>query len=94
MPKFVYDPETDRMVNKETREPMVSGDWTPVAPRIVGDGIEYESPITGELITGRRQEREHMAKHGVVHSAEVRERPFKLKNERFIEKRGLQSLAE
>lgn len=90
MSKYVY--RHGRMVDKETGDPMVTGNEV-CLPRMVRPIQEYHSPITGELITDRRQERDHMAKHGMVHTAEIR-KPRKLKNERFIKKHGLHRLAE
>jgi hypothetical protein len=90
--RFVYDPSQDRMVDRETGEPMVSGNGVAI-PRLVRPLTPYESPITGEMIEDRRQERDHMSKHGVVHTADIK-KPRKLKNERFIKKHGLQHLAE
>jgi hypothetical protein len=92
MARFVFDADQGRMVNKETGEPMVTGKAVAL-PRMIRPMNEYQSPITGEMITDRRQEREHMAKHGVVHTAEIKQ-PRKLKNERFIKKHGLQHLSE
>lgn len=93
MPKFVYDKDQGRMVEKGTGEPMVTGDWVPVAPRVVSDIEPYSSPITGEAITSRQHEKKHMAEHGVVHRADYASTK-KLKNERFIRKHGLQGLAD
>jgi len=90
MAKFVYNKDLDCMVDKITREPMVSGEWTPRAPMVFGFD-EYASPISGEPIGDRATEKAHMAKHDVIPAAELRA-PRKLKNERFINKHGLQSL--
>ena len=92
MARYVYDADQGCMVNKGTGEPMVTGKAVAL-PRLIRPIAEYESPITGEMITDRRQEREHMAKHNVVHTAEIK-KPRKLKNERFIKKHGLQHLSE
>lgn len=92
MATFVY--RNGQMVNKATGEPMVNRDeWVPVTPRVVSDIDPYQSPVTGEPITSRNQERDHMKEHNVIPTAELR-KPSKLKNERFIEKHGLQHLAE
>lgn len=40
------------------------------SPAIHGDIVSFVSPITKELITDRRQLREHNAKHGVTNSAD------------------------
>jgi hypothetical protein len=80
------------MVDRQTGEPMVTGN-TVALPRLALPLTPYASPITGEMIEDRRQERDHMALHGMVHKADFG-KPRKLKNERFIKKHGLQHLAE
>lgn len=92
MAVYIYSKEQGRMVDKATGEPMVTGPWSPTVPLIVSDIEAYQSPVDGTAITSRSQEREHMARHGVIHAAD-KGKPRKLKNRRFIEKRGLQSLA-
>jgi len=94
MAKFVYDPALGRMVDAETGELMVPEDGPVALPRLVRPIDGYQSPVDGTWIDDRKQEREHMAKHGVVHTAETKGAPRKLKNERFIKKHGLQHLAE
>jgi hypothetical protein len=89
----MYDPFLNRMIDKETGELMVPEDGPVAMPRVARPITPYNSPITGEVIEDRRQEREHMAKHGMVHTADI-SKPRKLKNERFIKKHGLQHLAE
>lgn len=32
-------------------------------PHVINDRVEYKSMVTGEMITGRRQHREHLAEH-------------------------------
>lgn len=94
MARYVYDKERGCMVHKDTREPMVNPDeWTPTVPRLTLDIQGYNSPITGEWIGDKKTEREHMKAHDVIPAAEIR-KPKKLKNQRFIEKHGLQGLAE
>lgn len=92
MSRYVYDATLDRMVNKETGEPMVTGKAVAL-PRLASAFDAYASPITGEVIEDRRQERDHMARHGMVHTADIK-KPRKLKNERFIKKHGLQKFAD
>lgn len=88
MAKYVYDAAQKRMVDKNTGEPMVSGPWRPVAPRVSSDIEPYQSPVDGTMICSRSKEREHMRQHGVHHVADER-KPKKLVNRRFIEKHGL-----
>lgn len=65
---YVYDPETERMVDKVTREPMVTGVWDPSATPVVRGDIEpYISPADGQtVISGRAAARDDMAAHGCV----------------------------
>jgi hypothetical protein len=92
MAKYVY--RDGRMVDKDTGEPMVDPDeWTPTVPRLTLDIAGYHSPITNEWIGDRRSERYHMQEHDVIPAADLG-KPKKLKNKRFIEKHGLQHLAE
>jgi hypothetical protein len=63
------------MVDKETGELMVPEDGPVALPRVSRPITPYASPITGEVIEDRRQEREHMAKHGMVHTAEIKKTP-------------------
>lgn len=92
MTTYVY--RDGRMVNKETGEPMVSGPWKPVTPRVVGDIEPYLSPVTGEYVSGRRAKRDDLAKNNCVDAAELDPGPRKLKNKRFAKKRGLEHLLE
>jgi len=93
MPKFIYDPASDRMVDKETGEPMVSGEWKPVTPQVFGDLPGYASPIDGSWIEGRRARKYDMEKNGCVDANDF-SKPKKLKNEAFAEKHGLKHLMD
>lgn len=66
-------------------------DWsdlkpTPAMPRtlkdrtafhVITDIRPYRSPITGEVIGGRRQHREHMRDHGVIEAGNEKQEFFK-----------------
>jgi hypothetical protein len=96
MPVYIHDPETGRMIDKKTGEPMVPDEQmetVPPLPMTFGDLPGYASPITGEWIDGRRARRYDMEKHGCVDGNDVN-KPRKLKNERFVKKHGLEHLAE
>jgi len=93
MATYVFDKEQGRMVNKETREPMVSGEWKPVAPKIFGDLPGYASPIDGTWIEGRRARRYDLEKNNCVDANEI-SKPKKLKNKRFAKKHGAEHLLE
>jgi hypothetical protein len=92
MAKFVWDGA--RMVNKDTGEPMVSGDWVPAVPQVIPDMEGYCSPIDGTWIEGRRARRYDLERSNSIDAREFRPEPRKLKNERFIKKHGLQHLSE
>ena len=95
MPKYVYDPETDRMVNKDTGEPMndPAAEWTPVAPRVFGDLPGYQSPIDGSWIEGRRARRYDLEKNDCIDANDLPSPTGgKLKNKRFAKKRNLEHL--
>lgn len=57
---------------------------------IIKDREPYRSPVTGEVISGRRQEREHMKKHDVVHYNETvgRQNAEKRNYERMMDERN------
>lgn len=89
MAKFVWDGA--RMVNKETGEPMVSGDWVPTVPQVIPDIEGYQSPIDGKWIEGRRARRYDLERSNSVDARDFgSKRETKFKNERFIKKYGLQ----
>ena len=95
MAVYVYNQALRRMVDKTTGEPMVSDEDRArgiPTPQVFGDYPGYQSPITGDWIEGRRARKYDMERHGCVDGNDFA--PRKLKNRRFIEKRGLQDLAE
>lgn len=92
---YVYDKATDRMVNRDTREPMVSGPWRPVTPMVAGDTPGYASPVTGDWIDGKRARRYDLERHGCVDANDLPSPTGgKLKNEAFAKKHGLEHLLE
>ena len=94
MATFVYDKATDRMVNKATGEPMVSGPFKPVTPMVFGDFKGYESPIDGSWIEGRRARKYDMEKNNCIDANELHPPMTKLKNKRFAEKHNMQHLLD
>ena len=87
---YIYDRAQDRMVDKATGAPMVTGPYVPVAPTTRGDLSGYQSPVTGEWIDGRRARQYDLEKNNCV---DGRDRPTpKLKNPRFAKKHGLEHL--
>lgn len=92
--KYVY--RNGRMVEKDTGLPMLNQEERarpPQLPRVFGDYEGYQSPIDGSWIEGRRARRYDLEKNNCVDANDV-VKPRKLRNKRFIEKRGLQGLAE
>lgn len=58
--RFVWDDETKKFI------PAGKSSHVPNAPMVFGDVRPYKSMVTGELIDGRRQHREHLKTHNVV----------------------------
>jgi hypothetical protein len=88
MAKFVWD--GSRMVNKETGEPMVSGDWVPSVPQVIPDIDGYQSPIDGKWVEGRRARRYDLERSNSVDAREFgTKREARFRNERFIAKHKL-----
>lgn len=97
MTVFVYDPERGEMVDKKTREPMLTKEERsrPIqTPQVYGDLPGYQSPIDGRWIEGRRARKYDMEKHNCVDANDISPRSRGLKNERFAKKHGLERLLE
>lgn len=96
--KYVY--RNGQMVEKDTGLPMLNQEERarPLqVPRVFGDMEGYTSPVTGEWIEGRRARRYDLEKNNCVPAQDLKPYDYKgrkLKNKRFIEKRGLQHLSE
>ncbi len=58
---WVQDPETLELVPKDEYRPRQDAGFF-----VMGDIQPYKSMITGEMIQGRRQHREHLRQHGVI----------------------------
>jgi hypothetical protein len=59
--RYIQDPVTLKLVPAEEYHARENG-----GPFIVGDLQPYRSMVTGEMIEGRRQHREHLKTHNVV----------------------------
>lgn len=92
MTVYVYDKALGVMVDKATREPMVSGPWEPVTPMVRGDLPAYRSPIDGSLIEGRRARKYDLEKNNCIDANDLPSTGGKLKNEAFAKKHGLERL--
>ena len=90
MTVYVYDRELGRMVDKDTRQPMVDpeSEWVPTTPMTFGDIDGYQSPVTGEWIEGRRQRRYDLEKNNCIDARELERPRKKFKNPHFMKKRG------
>lgn len=58
---YIQDPVTLELIPKEQYRPRHSA-----GPFILDDIKPYRSMITGEMIMGRRQHREHLRQHGCI----------------------------
>jgi hypothetical protein len=86
--RYVY--RDGQMVERTTGEPMVTGDWQPVAP-LIRDFSPYACPITGKEIRTPQQHADNLKRHGCVEYNEVAGQSRmngKLKNKRFAKKLG------
>jgi hypothetical protein len=92
MAVYVFDRARGFMVDKVTREPMnpepVRGPFP--TPQVIGDIAPYQSPVTGEVISGKRAKRDDLARHGCVDAAELPSATGgKFRNRKFAEKWGV-----
>ena len=95
MAVYVYDKERGIMVDKATREPMVTGEWEPVVPMTFGDFPGYRSPIDGSWVEGRRARQYDLEKNNCVDANDLMpSEPRRLKNEKFAKKHGVEHLLE
>ena len=62
---WVQDPETGKLI---PRSEVVQKSYN--APSVMGDIVDFVSPVTKELITDRGQLRRHNKKHGITNSAD------------------------
>lgn len=85
-----------QMVDKATGAPMLTEAEraAPIqTPKVFSDLPGYQSPIDGKWVDGRRARKYDLESNGCVDANDI-SKPKKLKNQRFIEKRGLQHLSE
>ena len=95
MPTFVF--RDGRMVDKATGEPMNPAPWAGMGafpcPGSIPDIKPYRSPVTGEVIGGRRAKRDDLARHNCIDAGDLPSPTGgRLRNRRFAEKRGLTHL--
>lgn len=58
---WIQDPVTLKLVPRDEYQPKA-----PSAPFVMGELAPYRSMVTGEMIDGRRQHREHLRQHHVI----------------------------
>lgn len=61
--RYIQDPVTLKLVPAEE---YYASQQDVAAPFVMADIQPYQSMATGEMITGRRQHREHLKSHGLV----------------------------
>ena len=89
----VYVYRDGRMVDRDTGEPMVSGPYRPVTPQVVHDIAPYQSPVSGEVISGRRAKRADLERNNCIDANDLpRKTDGTYRNRQFAEKRGLTHL--
>jgi len=68
--RYIQDPVTFELIPADEYRRR-----DPVAPYIVGDITPYKSMVTGEMIEGRRQHREHLTRHNVIEVGNAFDKP-------------------
>jgi hypothetical protein len=96
MATYVYDHDLGIMVDKATREPMnaepLSGPFP--TPLVVSDIQPYISPVSGEVIGGKRAKRADLDKHNAYDGADFPTTTGgKFRSRSFAKKFGLEHLA-
>ncbi len=87
MATYVYDPIRQIMVDKATREPMVSGPWKPVTPMHIPDIQPYLSPVDGKYVSGRKAKQDDLKRNNCVDAADLPSPTGgKLRNKKFAKK--------
>ena len=89
---YVFNETLGAMVDKATGERMVPIDAPLATPQVFGDTPDYQSPIDGRLVSGRRARRYDMESNNCVDANDL-DQPKGLTNERFMKKKGLEHLA-
>lgn len=90
--RYRWDAQLQAMVD-ENGAPFVRGPFVPAMPMVIRDIEPYASPMTGQMITSRSEQRYDLDKHG-CRIAEPSESPTgrKLRNPRFAKKHGLEHM--
>lgn len=72
MPRYVW--RDGHWVERSSGERLIAEghQWQPVAPMaVIGDIPAYQSPVTGETISGRAAKRDDLKRHGCVDAREL-----------------------
>ncbi len=86
---YRWDTTTKQFVCKKTGEPMpVKNPNAICRPYVRGDLPAYRSPVTGEVIDGRRARREDLKKHNCV-EVDPPSKPRPRINKAFCERNGV-----
>lgn len=96
MTTYVYDHALGIMVDKVTRAPMnpdpVEGEFP--TPMVVADIPPYISPVSGQVISGKRGKRADLDKHNCYDGADFPTTTGgKFRSRKFAKKFGLEHLA-
>lgn len=67
---WVQDPVTLKLIPKDEYQPRSQAGFF-----VMGDIQPYKSMITGEMIEGRRQHRDHLREHGCIEVGNERQKP-------------------
>lgn len=59
--RWIQDPVTHKLIPVDEYTPAA-----PSGPFVMADVKPYQSMVTGEMIGGRRQHREHLRQHGLI----------------------------
>jgi hypothetical protein len=86
----VYVVRNGVTVDKETGEPMALDPvWKPVTPYTRGDYEAFKSPVTGQMIEGKRAREEDMKRHNCVDGRDYKNKTTEFTNPHFMAKRGI-----
>lgn len=90
----VYGYRNGELVDLKTGEPWGKDDpskpWVPAAPMIIKDIAPYRSPVSGEVISGRRAKKDDLERHNCIDANDMPSPTNKkFRSREFAEKRGL-----
>lgn len=98
MPTYVFDRALGMMVDKATRQPMLTEEERarPLqTPMSYGDLPGYRSPIDGSWVEGRRARQYDLQKNNCVDAGDIKSPTNgKLRNAKFAAKHGVSHLLE